>query len=59
VVATQWRFAGQQARVVALDYAAVEAGARMAAIEVTPVLFRKLRILEAAAVRVMGEARRR
>lgn len=55
---SQWRMAGHPPRPVAMDYAGVEAAARLAGIDVTPPLFADLRIMEAAALRAMAERRR-
>lgn len=48
---SQWRYAGSVP--VALDYAGVEAAARLADIPVRPDLFRQLKMIEAAAVAEM------
>ena len=56
--ATQWRYAGETAVPLGLDYGGVEATARMAEIEVTPARFSELRLLETAAVSALLERRR-
>lgn len=48
---SQWRYAG--AVPVALDYAGVEAAARMSEIQIDPGLLRQLKVIEAAAVAEM------
>ena len=56
--ATQWRFAGMNGVRTGLDYAGVEAAARMAGIEVTGDLFDRLRIMERTALAASGGAER-
>ncbi|MEO5341098.1 MAG: DUF1799 domain-containing protein [Magnetococcus sp. MYC-9] len=55
--ATQWRHAGMDGMPTGLDYAGVEAAARMAAIPLTPTLFRDLQTMEAAALSAWEEER--
>jgi hypothetical protein len=54
---TQWRHAGLSGMPSGLDYPGVEAAARMAAIDVTPDLFRRLRVMERAALAALEESR--
>lgn len=50
---TQWRLAGMSGVPTGLDYAGVEAAARMAGIEMTEDLFGRLRVMERAALAEM------
>jgi len=54
---TQWCYAGQSAAPVSLDYGRVEAVLRMLAIKKKrrPAIFQGLRIMEAAALKVLQE----
>jgi len=56
LVAGQWRRDGM-GRIVALDYAAVEAGLRMAGIAVDRELFEGLRVCEQAAIETIAATR--
>jgi hypothetical protein len=53
--ATQWRRAGMNAIATGLDYAGVEAAARLACLQTDPATFDGLRIMEAAALNAMRE----
>jgi len=55
---TQWRFSGMGAR-TGYDYAGVEAAARMKRIEITPELFEKLQVIEAAWINAEADIRKR
>jgi hypothetical protein len=55
---TQWRYAGISGVPTGLDYQGVEAAARLAAIETTPDMFRRLRVLERAAIDAIAEQQR-
>lgn len=50
---TQWRLAGMSGLPTGLDYAGVEAAARMAGIEMSEDLFGRLRVMERAALAEM------
>jgi hypothetical protein len=53
--ATQWRHAGMTGVPTGLDYAGVEAAARMAGLQPTPDVFRDLRHLEAGIIEALAE----
>lgn len=55
---SQWRFAGMDGVPTGLDYAGVEAAARMSGIEMSATLFARLRVMEGAALAAYGETRR-
>lgn len=52
---TQWRRAGMSGVPVGLDYAGVDAAARMTGVEITPARFADLQIMEMAALSVWAE----
>lgn len=56
LVQTQWR-TGSMGGVIGLDYDAVESGARLAKVDVTPEMFEGLRIMESSAVNALNEER--
>ena len=47
---TQWKYAGMAGTPTGLDYPGVEAAARLLGREMTPELFRDIRVMEAAAL---------
>lgn len=53
---TQWRWCPISARRLGLDYAAIEPAARMQSTEMTPRLFRDLRLMEQAALDAFMES---
>ncbi|MBF0165192.1 MAG: DUF1799 domain-containing protein [Magnetococcales bacterium] len=55
--ATQWRLAGMDGIPTGLDYAGVEAAARMSGVALTPELFAGVRIMESAAMDAWAEKR--
>ncbi|WP_162906704.1 DUF1799 domain-containing protein [Algihabitans albus] len=56
--ASQWRYAGETAVPLGLDYGGAETAARLAGIEPTRQRFAQLRTLEAAALEALLERRR-
>ncbi|MFN7400558.1 MAG: DUF1799 domain-containing protein [Sandaracinobacter sp.] len=56
---TQWKTAGMTGVIQGLDYQAIEPTARLLGVEVTPAVFLCLRTLEAEALRVFAEKRRK
>lgn len=53
---SQWRFAGLQAVRIGLDYGAIEPTARMLGVEMTPVRFTEIRLMEQVACRELAKA---
>lgn len=53
---TQWRFAGMSGHLLGLDYAGAQAAARFMALEHSPELFDKLRVMEAEARRLVNSS---
>jgi len=56
LVQTQWR-TGSMGGVIGLDYTAIDSAVRFAEMDVTPEMFKGLRVMESSAVNALNEER--